>query len=95
MFAIVPNDFVRHRFIAQIRTKMCVCPGIRADLRTKQSRTKPLATINGTISRNMPTSTNFEPKRLKLKLDFKHIELGGFAVEAAIYSIVAKTSTNK
>ena len=51
----------------------------------------PLATINGTISRNM--STNFEPKRLKSKLDFKKIELGGFAVEAAIYRTVPKNST--
>ena len=31
--------------------------------------------------------TNFEPKRLKPKLDFKKIELGGFAVEAAIYTV--------
>ena len=25
----VLNDFVRHRFVAQISGKMCVCPGFR------------------------------------------------------------------
>ena len=34
---------------------------------TKQSRTKSLATSMGTIPKNMPT--NFQLKRLKLKLD--------------------------
>ena len=34
---------------------------------TKQSRTKSLATNIGTIPKNMPT--NFQLKRLKLKLD--------------------------
>ena len=76
---------------AQIRTKMCVYPGIAQICATKQSYTKPLATINGTISRNMPT--NFEPKQFKLKLDFKKIELGGFAVEPEIYRTVPKNST--
>ena len=79
----VPNDFVWHCFVAQVCTKMCVCPGICANMHDKATQTKPLATINGTISRNMPT--NFEPKRLKSKLDFKKMEFGGFAVEAATH----------
>ena len=62
----------------------CACaPGICANMHDKATQTKPLATINGTISRNMPT--NLEPKRLKSKLDFKKIEFGGFAVEAATH----------
>ena len=69
----VPNDFVWHRFVAQICTKMCVCPGICANMHDKATQTKPLATINGTISRNMPT--NLEPKRLKSKLDLKRLRL--------------------
>ena len=40
MFVIVPNDFVRHRFIAQIRVKMCVRVGIRAYLRKEATPVK-------------------------------------------------------
>ena len=66
--------FVRDCFVAQIRAKMCVRAGIRAYLRdealkqrhAKQNPWLRPSTI-GTISRNM--LTNFELKRLKLKLD--------------------------
>ena len=59
-----PKDFVRHRFVAQISTKICVCRSSRISVR---HRTKSLSTNIGTISKNMPT--NFDPKQLKLKRD--------------------------
>ena len=74
-FEIVPmfvlKDFVRDRSVAQICAKMCVCAGIRATKLSRISRsgTKSLSTNigSGTIPKNIPT--NFELKRLKLKLD--------------------------
>ena len=63
----VAKDFARRRFLAQI----CANSGAQHILArycaTKQSRTKSLATNIGTILKDMPT--NFQLKRLKLKLD--------------------------
>ena len=69
----VDKDFARRRFLAQI----CANSGAHAHFAylrvsaricaTKQSRTKSLATNIGTIPKNM--LTNFQLKRLKLKLD--------------------------
>ena len=56
----VPEDFVRRRFAALIRAKMCMCTGILVYLRDETTQTKSLGT-------NMPT--NFERKRLKPRLD--------------------------
>ena len=66
---VVVKDFARRRFparrrYARITARMHIFARIYA---TKQSRTKSLATNIGTIPKNMPT--NFQLKRLKLKLD--------------------------
>ena len=60
----VAKDFARRRFLAQRCARTHILARICA---MKQSRTKSLATNIRTIPKNMPT--NFQLKRLKLKLD--------------------------
>ena len=64
----VAKDFARRRFLAQRCANDPARTHILARIcATKQSRTKSLATNIRTIPKNMPT--NFQLKRLKLKLD--------------------------
>ena len=64
----VAKDFARRRFLAQIYARIPARMHILArNCATKQSRTKPLTTNIGTTPKDMPT--NFQLKRLKLKLD--------------------------
>ena len=67
----VVKDFVRDCFSAQIRAKICMRAGSRAYLREEATPSKILgyeySTNIGTIPKNI--LTDFQLKRLKLKLD--------------------------
>ena len=63
----VAKDFARRRFLAQICASSCAHAHLARICATKHYPTKSLAMNIGTIPKNMPT--NFQPKRLKLKLD--------------------------
>ena len=74
-YGIVPmlvlTDFFGYRFVivTQICAKSKICVRAVNSRISARRWAKYLSTKIGTISRNMPTYCNFEPKRLKRKLD--------------------------
>ena len=100
MFGIfVPNNFVWHRFVAQIQ--FCSASLRRTDThqnvsvpRNQRGYARQSNAVQNPWLRSLELSqetclrTDFEPKLLKPKLDFKKIELCDFAVDIQSPKIV-------